>query len=269
MAQGLEQFLAQYPRWVVLTGAGVSLSSGIPTYRDEKGEWQRGKPIQHQEFISSEAVRRRYWARSFLGWSTVALAEPNKAHFALAQLEQQGLVQLLISQNVDNLHQRAGSQKVVDLHGNLSKVVCLQCGTGVSRAEVQQRMQQENPDFAHLGVEIRPDGDANLEGDIIQQFNSPHCAVCGGELMPDVVFFGGTVPPQRVEQCMQALQNADALVVVGSSLKVYSGYRFCVRAKEWGKGLALINPGWTRADELADVKILEPCMPVLKQLLAS
>lgn len=263
----LKHFITKHPKWVVLTGAGVSLSSGIPTYRDEKGEWQRSKPIQHQEFIQSAYVRRRYWARSLLGWSTVALAEPNPAHFALAELERRGQIELLISQNVDNLHQRAGSQKVVDLHGNLSRVVCLSCGTLSSRAELQKIMYQANPHFAELVAETRPDGDANVEGEIIEQFKPPYCAVCGGDLMPDVVFFGGTVPTARVETCMQALEQADALVVIGSSLKVYSGYRFCVKAKELNKPIALINPGWTRADDLAQLKITEPCAAVLESLL--
>lgn len=267
MTIALQQFLTKHPKWLVLTGAGVSLSSGIPTYRDEKGEWQRSKPIQHQEFIQRAYVRRRYWARSLLGWSTVALAEPNRAHFALAELEQRGQIELLISQNVDNLHQRAGSQKVVDLHGNLSRVVCLSCGTVSSRAELQKIMHQANPHFAELVAETRPDGDANVEGEIIEQFKPPYCAVCGGDLMPDVVFFGGTVPTKRVETCMQALEQADALVVIGSSLKVYSGYRFCVKAKELNKPIALINPGWTRADELAQLKITEPCATVLESLL--
>ena len=267
MAVTLQQFLVNHPKWVVLTGAGVSLSSGIPTYRDEKGEWQRSKPIQHQEFIQSAYVRRRYWARSLLGWSTVALAQPNSAHFALAELERRGQIALVISQNVDNLHQRAGSQQVVDLHGNLSRVVCLNCGSVSLRSELQTRMQTENSHFADVIAETRPDGDADLEGAMIEQFTPPHCNVCGGDLMPDVVFFGGTVPTARVETCMQALAQADALVVVGSSLKVYSGYRFCVKAQELGKPIVLINPGWTRADELAQLKITAPCVPTLEALL--
>nr|WP_245539472.1 NAD-dependent protein deacetylase [Thiofilum flexile] len=264
----LQQFAAEYPRWVVLTGAGVSLSSGIPTYRDEKGIWQRPyQPIQHQEFIQNANMRRRYWARSFLGWATVGQAQPNRAHSVLAELEQRGTVSLLITQNVDNLHQRAGSKRVIDLHGNLSRVVCLSCGTLVERAELQARMQSENLHFMGLGIEVRPDGDAELDGAIIQQFNPPHCSVCGGDLMPDVVFFGGIVPSIRVAKCMQALELADALVVVGSSLKVYSGYRFCVKARELGKPIVLINPGWTRADELAQLKITTPCVPALEALL--
>lgn len=264
----LIDFLAQYPRWVVLSGAGVSLASGIPTYRDEKGEWQRSKPIQHPEFVSSTQVRHRYWARSFLGWGTVALAQPNTAHFALAALEQKGISELLISQNVDNLHQRAGSEKVIDLHGNLSRVVCLQCGGLSTRASLQQRMLEANSNFTQVLAEIRPDGDAAVDEVLIEQFNPPYCSHCGGDLMPDVVFFGGVVPSTRVETCMNALSQADALVVVGSSLKVYSGFRFCVKAKEWGKGLALINPGWTRADDLADLKITEPCAQALTSLVA-
>lgn len=265
-ADTLYRFIQLHPRLLALTGAGVSLASGIPTYRDENGVWQRGAPLQHYDFIQKEAVRKRYWARSFVGWPTISQAQPNAAHQALAKLEQFGVVEQLVTQNVDNLHQAAGHQQVIDLHGNLQRVVCLQCANKTTRAEQQARLAELNPQLASLQAEIRPDGDAALPDDYFEQVNLPDCLVCGGVLMPDVIFFGGTIPVPRVEQCLTALEQADALLVVGSSLKVYSGYRFCVRAKEWGKPIILLNPGNTRADDLAQLHIRAACGEVLTEL---
>lgn len=265
-AEVLYRFIQAYPRLLVLTGAGVSLASGIPTYRDENGVWQRGTPLQHNDFIQKEAVRKRYWARSFVGWPSISQARPNAAHQALARLEQFGLVEQLVTQNVDNLHQAAGSQQVVDLHGNLQRVVCLQCGIKTSRAEQQERLAESNPLLQSLEADIRPDGDAALPDDYFEHLHLPTCLTCGGVLMPDVVFFGGTIPVPRVASCLAALDQADALLVVGSSLKVYSGYRFCVRAKEAGKPIILLNPGNTRADELAQLHIRAACGEVLTEL---
>lgn len=251
----LLDFIQQHPRLVILTGAGISLQSGIPTYRDQNGVWMGSAPMQHQDFIKHEHTRRRYWARSFIGRSTIANAQPNPAHFALAELEATGSVELLITQNVDNLHQRAGSRHVIDLHGNLRDIHCLDCATRSSRDELQQRIAIYNPQLQGLSAEMRPDGDAILDEAHIEQVQVPECTACGGVLMPEVVFFGGTVPVTRVQYCLDALQRADALLVVGSSLKVYSGFRFCLRAKEWNKPIALINPGQTRADEIASLHL--------------
>lgn len=262
--ESLCAFIEQHPRLLVLTGAGISLESGIPTYRDHNGVWKGGPPMQHNDFIQHESIRQRYWARSFLGRSTVAKAQPNRAHHALARLEQAGHVHLLITQNVDNLHQRAGSRRVVDLHGNLRDVVCLDCGTLTLRDEMQERLEEMNPHLLGLQAIIRPDGDAILESDHISRVKIPACHRCAGVLMPDVVFFGGTLPPARVEHCLNALREADALLVVGSSLKVYSGYRFCLRANEWGKPLALLNPGSSRADGMAALHIRQPSAEVLE-----
>lgn len=265
-ADTLYRFIQIHPRLLVLTGAGVSLASGIPTYRDENGVWQRGTPLQHEDFIKKEAVRKRYWARSFVGWPSIAQAQPNAAHQALAKLEQFGVVEQLVTQNVDNLHQVAGHQQVVDLHGNLQCVVCLQCGNKTTRAEQQKRLTELNPQLASLQAEIRPDGDAALADDYFEYLQLPTCLVCEGVLMPDVVFFGGSVPVERVEACLTALKKADALLVIGSSLKVYSGYRFCVRAKAWEKPIILLNPGNTRADELAHLHIRADGGEVLTEL---
>lgn len=265
-ADTLYRFIQVHPRLLVLTGAGISLASGIPTYRDENGVWQRGTPLQHHDFIQKEAVRKRYWARSFVGWPSIAQAQPNAAHQALAKLEQFGLVEQLITQNVDNLHQAAGSKQVIDLHGNLQRVVCLQCANKTPRAEQQERLTELNPQLSSLQADVRPDGDAALPDDYFEHLQLPTCLVCSGILMPDVVFFGGTVPLERVENCLAALEKADALLVIGSSLKVYSGYRFCVRAKAWGKPIILLNPGNTRADELAQLHIRADGGEVLTEL---
>lgn len=265
-ADTLYRFIQTYPRLMALTGAGISLASGIPTYRDENGVWQRGAPLQHPDFIQKEAIRKRYWARSFVGWPSISQAKPNVAHQALAQLERFGVVDQLVTQNVDNLHQAAGHQQVVDLHGNLQRVVCLQCGNKTSRVEQQERLAISNPLLQSLQAEIRPDGDAALPDDYYEQLELPTCLHCSGVLMPDVVFFGGTIPRERVDTCLQALEQADALLVVGSSLKVYSGYRFCVRAKEWGKPIILLNPGNTRADDLAQLHIRANAGEVLTAL---
>lgn len=265
-ADTLYRFIQAYPRLMALTGAGVSLASGIPTYRDENGVWQRAAPLQHYDFIQKEVVRQRYWARSFVGWPNIAKAQPNSAHQALVQLEHFGVVEQLVTQNVDNLHQAAGHQQVIDLHGNLQRVVCLHCGNKTHRAEQQERLAALNPVLYELHAEVRPDGDAALPDDYFQQLQLPTCLLCAGVLMPDVVFFGGTIPVPRVETCLAALEQADALLVVGSSLKVYSGYRFCVRAKEWGKPIILLNPGNTRADELAQLHIRAACGAVLSEL---
>lgn len=262
--QQLLDFIQQYPHLVILTGAGISLQSGIPTYRDQNGVWKGSAPMQHQDFMNKETVRRRYWARSFIGRSTIADAQPNTAHHAIAALEQAGFVELLITQNVDNLHQQAGSQKVIDLHGNLQDVHCLDCAAHSRREDLQQRIGSLNPQLQGLTAEMRPDGDAILSDEQVGQVRIPDCLACGGVLMPEVVFFGGTVPATRVQYCLDALQRADALLVVGSSLKVYSGYRFCLRAAQWNKPIALINPGQTRADKLAALHLKTDCSTLLQ-----
>lgn len=264
----LRRFLSDHPRLVVLSGAGISIASGIPAYRGIDGAWKHSAPITHAQFISDPARRRRYWARSLLGWPTVRDARPNAAHLALAQLEQLGHVHLLITQNVDRLHQRAGSAAVVDLHGRVDRVRCLACPEIVSREQVQQWLQRDNPDARSLAVRLRPDGDADVADDAVDRICVPACARCGGILIPDVVFFGGTVPGERVDRCKAALDAADALLVVGSSLQVYSGFRFCRLARELGRPLAIINPGSTRGDPLADLKLQAECQPLLTGLAA-
>lgn len=249
------RFLAGHPRLVVLTGAGISAASGIPTYRDATGTWLRSRPIQHREFVSDERQRKRYWARSISGWPAVRDARPNPAHLALSRLEGQDRIELLITQNVDRLHQRAGSRKVTDLHGRLDRVQCLGCASRYSRESIQRQLLRDNPHIRPGARTTLPDGDADVATALVDDVKVPGCRNCGGILKPDVVFFGGTVPGETVEHCMAALERADALLVAGSSLQVWSGFRFCKRAVALGKPLAIINPGQTRADSLATLRL--------------
>ncbi|MGB5326351.1 MAG: NAD-dependent protein deacetylase [Pseudomonadales bacterium] len=255
----LIQFIERAQRLFVLTGAGISAASGIATYRDDAGTWQSGTPTQHQQFINDEYQRRRYWARSMLGWPVVSRAQPNGAHFALAALEQKGKLTTLVTQNVDRLHQRAGHQQVIDLHGRLDQVVCLDCQRSLCRNELQQALQALNPQLGDFAATPAPDGDAKLAEDRVADVRYPDCTACGGVLMPNVVFFGGTVPAGQVAQAMQALQQADAMLVVGSSLMVYSGYRFCRAAAQLGMPIAALNLGTTRADHLLALKVTADC----------
>ncbi|MEM1154064.1 MAG: NAD-dependent protein deacetylase [Pseudomonadota bacterium] len=263
----LQEFVANNPRLTVLTGAGISAESGIPTYRDNAGSWQHSAPITHQEYIAEPARRQRYWARSMRGWPLIRDARPNSAHRALSRLEQLGHIELIITQNVDRLHQRAGSVRVVDLHGRVDQVNCLNCSWSCAREYIQQQLTRQTPNTASAAQSARPDGDADVSDDQIAAVTSPACEQCGGMLMPNVVFFGGSVPKARVEQCNEAVAAADALLVVGSSLQVFSGFRFCRLAKQLNKPLAIINPGITRADAIADLKLSTQCGPLLDALL--
>jgi len=259
----LVDFIARHPRLFVLTGAGCSTDSGIPDYRDADGDWKRKQPVQFQNFVRSAATRQRYWARSMLGWRSMAAARPNVTHRALARLEKGGFVRQLVTQNVDGLHQQAGSRQVIALHGELASVVCLDCGRRGSRAAVQQTLVALNPDFERLMATDAPDGDADLENVDFSRFQPPVCPACGGMVKPDVVFFGESVPRERVEAARAALRAADAVLVVGSSLMVYSGYRFCRWAGEQGIPIAAVNLGRTRADAELSLKISGRCGPVL------
>lgn len=255
----LRDFIARHRRLFVLTGAGCSTDSGIPDYRDANGGWKRSPPVNFQSFMGSEAVRQRYWARSFVGWQRFRRAEPNAAHAALARLEQQGRLQVLLTQNVDGLHQAAGSTNVIDLHGRLDRVRCMDCEGLVPREELQGELLRRNSKWSKLQGLPAPDGDADLEGLPFDEFAVPSCIRCDGVLKPDVVFFGESVPRPRVAAAMQQLERADAVLVVGSSLMVYSGYRFVQAAAQSGKPIAAVNLGLTRADELLTLKVSEPC----------
>ncbi|PLW82173.1 NAD-dependent protein deacetylase [Kineobactrum sediminis] len=261
-------FVRQHPRLVILTGAGISAGSGIPTYRDAEGRWLYSEPIQHRDYIQKPETRQRYWTRSFYGWPAIRDAQPNAGHRALALLQRQGHVDLLVTQNVDRLHQRAGSSEVIDLHGRLDRVRCLTCARCVPREWMQAQLSQHNPGLNSLvqAVLQRPDGDMATPDAHAHNTRVPACEHCGGVLIPDVVFFGGTVPRTRVDLTLEAIARADALLVIGSSLQVYSGFRFCRAAHAQGKPLVLFNPGHTRADDLATLKFASPCDTLLSGL---
>lgn len=263
--QALYDFVKLHPKFLAVTGAGISANSGIPTYRNANGDWQSRKPIQHQQFIDDLNQRQRYWSRSAIGWPTINDAKPTSAHHSLTILENNQTIPLLVTQNIDRLHQRAGQRNVIDLHGRIDRVVCLTCSEVEARDDLQLRLIANNPHLADLTAEPRPDGDADIGEAMIDQMFCPVCLHCKGVLMPDVVFFGGNVPVVRREAAQQGLAMADALVVFGSSLVVYSGFRFCKLASELGKPILIINPGKTRADDLAALKINQDCDDVLAQ----
>ncbi|SAL35248.1 NAD-dependent deacetylase [Caballeronia sordidicola] len=262
----LHEFIERYPRLFVLSGAGISTESGIPCYRDEEGQRTGRAPILLKDFIGSEFSRKRYWARSMIGWPMVAGATPNAAHLAVARLERLGVFQRLVTQNVDGLHTSAGNTDVIELHGNIGRVRCMECGDETPRAALQQRLIADNPGFVGLAALPVADGDAQLEGYDFNAFHAPPCLRCGGMLKPDVVFFGEGVPRTRVDAAAAALDQADAMLVIGSSLMVYSGFRFCEWAARAGKPIAAVNLGRTRADALLQFKVEAQCGPVLSGL---
>jgi len=255
-------------RFVALTGAGCSTESGIPDYRGA-GRTGPRNPIQHDAFMRRPDVRRRYWARATLGWERFSGAAPNAAHRALAALEGAGRLAGVITQNVDRLHQRAGSRRVVELHGALADVACLRCGRNEARQEVQARLLDANPGWLESAVEIQPDGDADLDADRVASFAVVGCRLCGGELKPNVVFFGGAVAERTLAAAWDLFAEAEALLVVGSSLAVYSGFRFVRRAQEQGLPVAIVNQGPTRADEVAAAKVSAPAGAILPRLAAT
>jgi NAD-dependent SIR2 family protein deacetylase len=252
-------------RIVALTGAGCSTESGIPDYRSNGRSGPRN-PIQHDAFLRRDDVRRRYWARATLGWARFRTAAPNAAHHALAALEEAGLLAGVITQNVDRLHHRAGSRRVVELHGALSEVKCLRCGRAEERDGLQQRLLQANPGWLEIGAGALPDGDSDLPADLVAGFRLVECGHCGGELKPDVVFFGGKVPEPTLAAAWELFAAGQVLLVVGSSLTVYSGFRFVRRARELELPIAVINIGPTRADDLVQAKVSAPAADVLPRL---
>jgi NAD-dependent deacetylase sirtuin 4 len=245
--------LARGKAVLALTGAGLSTESGIPDYRSAQAPPRR--PIHGPEFVRSEGVRKRYWARSALGWERMRSAEPNAGHRALASLERCGVISRVVTQNVDRLHHKAGSRKVTELHGALAEVVCLACGAVEDRDALQERILAHNPGWTSQVVPTAPDGDADLPADRIERFAVPACTGCGGVLKPRVVFFGDSVPRATVDEAFAALDASDLLLVVGSSLAVYSGYRFLRRAIERGIPAAIVNRGPVRGEEHAVLKV--------------
>lgn len=239
----------------ILTGAGISTESGIPDYRGPERRGKPATPISYREFRSSAEARRRYWARSAIGWPWIERKEPNRGHVVVASLERSGICSGLITQNVDGLHGKAGQRRVVELHGTLANVVCLDCGRSESRYSFQERVLVQNPGWTRHAGEVAPDGDVHLAPEVAAEFRVPVCLHCAGTLKPDVVFFGENVPQKRVARAFEMLAEAEMLLVLGSSLTVYSGYRFVVEALRSGKPVALLNDGPTRADPVATLRV--------------
>jgi NAD-dependent SIR2 family protein deacetylase len=263
----LQTFIHHHRRLLILTGAGCSTDSGLPDYRDAEGNWKRAQPVTYQAFMAKPATRQRYWARSLIGWRHLGQVRPNKTHHALARLETLGKCEMLVTQNVDRLHQAAGSAGVIDLHGRIDMVRCMQCEHRMARGVLQQELTTLNPEWGALHAASAPDGDADLEGAAFSSFVVPPCSRCGGLLKPDVVFFGEGVPKERVDAVRHHLAEADAVLVVGSSLMVYSGFRFVQAAAAAGKPVAAVNLGRTRADDLLSLKVVQPCDEALSFLL--
>jgi len=255
-------------RFVALTGAGCSTESGIPDYRGG-GRTGPRNPIQHDAFMKRPEVRRRYWARATLGWERFSGAAPNAGHRALAALEGAGHLAGVITQNVDRLHHRAGSRRVVELHGALAEVACLRCGHGEPRHELQARLLDANPGWLAAATDIQPDGDADLDAERVARFQVVTCRQCEGDLKPDVVFFGGAVSERTLAAAWDLFAEAEALLVVGSSLTVYSGFRFVRRAQEQTLPIAIVNVGPTRADDIATVKLSAPVGALLPRLVSA
>jgi NAD-dependent SIR2 family protein deacetylase len=252
---------------VVLSGAGLSTDSGIPDYRGPSGALRRHAPMQYGTFVGDAVARHRYWARSYLGWRSIATARPNAGHRAIAALQAGGRVAGIVTQNVDGLHQAAGALDVIELHGGLDRVVCLDCGAQESRFALDARLRAANPHFDAHVARVNPDGDAELADEQLTGFRMVGCVTCGGDrVKPDVVFFGENVPKPRVGQCYEWVEAARTLLVVGSSLTVMSGFRFVRRAAKLGIAVAIVNQGATRGDDLADVRVDGPLGEVLPLL---
>ncbi|KAA0994629.1 NAD-dependent protein deacetylase [Pseudomonas sp. ANT_J12] len=266
----LQQLMADQP-FAVLTGAGISTPSGIPDYRDNQGVRRGRQPMMYQEFLAAPESRRRYWARAMLGWPRVRLASPNPAHEALASLQSAQQIGGLITQNVDTLHDQAGSHDVIELHGSLHRVLCLDCGLRSERDAIQQLMEAQNPYLAGVDAVQAPDGDTLLDPAFEARFQVPHCPHCGEQRMkPDVVFFGENVAQATAAKAMAAVEQAAGLLAVGSSLMAYSAFRLCRAVVDQGKPLIAINLGKTRADDILDMKIEGSCeqlLPLLTQRL--
>jgi len=266
-AEALVEALSGRQRIAVITGAGCSTASGIGDYRDADGGWKRRPPVQMQDFMRDPATRRRYWARSMLGWPLMAAARANAAHRALADLDSAAVIAGLITQNVDGLHQQAGHRRIIELHGRLAEVLCMSCGHRFARAAIQHLLECENDWLRSAAAPAAPDGDADLADTVdLGGFRVPDCHACGGVLKPDVVFYGDSVPRDRVAEAYALVEDAEALLIVGSSLMVYSSFRFCRRAHERGIPILAINRGVTRADPWLALKVEEDCTTVLPLL---
>lgn len=265
----LQQFINNSNKICVLTGAGISTESGIPDYRSEGvGLYARSdrRPVLYKEFCESEQTRRRYWARNYVGWPRFSSFAPNVTHQILKNLEDEGKVSCVVTQNVDHLHSKAGSKNVIELHGTAFRVMCLNCDQKICRYELQKILQDNNRNMNAEPQMMRPDGDVELTQEQVENFVVPSCDNCGGVLKPDIVFFGDNVPRQRVDRVKQEVESADSLLVLGSSLSVFSGYRIILQAVEAKKPISIVNIGPTRGDQYAQVKIAGRCGEILPKI---
>uniref|UniRef100_A0A6P7FDD2 NAD-dependent protein deacylase Sirt4 n=1 Tax=Diabrotica virgifera virgifera TaxID=50390 RepID=A0A6P7FDD2_DIAVI len=265
--KALRNFIDSSKKLLVLTGAGISTESGIPDYRSEDvGLYARTnhKPIQYQEFLKNAASRKRYWARNFVGWDTFSQRQPNVIHYSIRNLEHDlKKVSTVVTQNVDNLHYKAGSEKVIELHGSGYRVICLGCKANYDRHDIQRELRKLNPHMPEATTMIRPDGDVEIPQEAIDTFKQLFCVNCKGILKPDIVFFGDNVPLERVTAVKEAVTNSDSLLVLGTSLTVFSSYRIVLQAVEEKKKIALVNIGQTRGDHLVNLKISGRCGEIL------
>ncbi|CAK9811813.1 NAD-dependent protein deacylase Sirt4 [Anthophora plagiata] len=267
----LKDFINSHDNICILTGAGISTESGIPDYRSEGvGLYARSnrKPILYKDFCGSDTIRRRYWARNYVGWPRFSSIKPNSTHQVLKKLEDANKVRCIITQNVDNLHTKAGSRRVIELHGTAFKVMCLNCDQMICRYYLQDILNKMNPGMVAASQIIRPDGDVDLLQEQVEGFKVPPCENCGGILKPDIIFFGDNVPKRIVESVKYNVEHSDSLLVLGSSLTTFSSYRIVVQANHAGKPIAILNIGKTRADELANVKVEGRCGDVLSRIYA-
>ncbi|XP_005110147.1 NAD-dependent protein lipoamidase sirtuin-4, mitochondrial [Aplysia californica] len=267
--QNLQEFLNTHRNLFILTGAGISTESGIPDYRSEGvGLYATSttRPVQYADFLKSADIRKRYWARNYVGWPRFSSFQPNAAHYILSDWERKGRVHWLVTQNVDALHFKAGSQHVTELHGSAHRVVCLSCSLKLSRHSMQKMIKDQNPGWVAEADAVRPDGDVNLESEKVKSFQVPPCPSCGGVLKPEITFFGDNVPKDTVHFVLDKMFKSDALLVIGSSLEVYSGFRFINRASSHGMEIAILNIGGTRGDKHATIKVSGRIGDVLQQL---
>ncbi|KAK9872005.1 hypothetical protein WA026_015251 [Henosepilachna vigintioctopunctata] len=268
--KALRSFIDNAQNILVLTGAGISTESGIPDYRSENvGLYQKRnyKPIQHQEFCSSFKIRQRYWARNYIGWYNFSRCQPNSTHFFLRDLELvHNKVTSLVTQNVDNLHYKAGSKKVIELHGTAYQVICLNCKANFDRHSIQKKLEYQNPLFKENTDVLRPDGDVEIKTESLSSFIPPTCDYCGGILKPNIVFFGDNVPRQQVNLVRDKVSESDSLLILGSTVQVFSSYRIVLQALEENKKIAMVNIGPTRADEQVKLKISARCGEILPLL---
>lgn len=265
----LKEFIDKHRRLCILTGAGISTESGIPDYRSaEVGLYARSnhKPVLYKEFCSSEAIRRRYWARNYVGWPRFSSLKPNITHEILKDLEYVEKVECIITQNVDNLHSKAGSKKLIELHGTAFRVMCLNCDHKICRYELQEMFKKLNPSMVATTQMIRPDGDVELSQTQVENFNVPACSTCGGILKPDIIFFGDNVPRDTVQSVKNNVENSDALLILGTTLTTFSAYRIVLQAVDANKPIAMVNIGKTRADEFVNLRVEGRCGDILSKV---